>query len=46
MNKPSSSRKWPSRLGWLVALWVAGVTAMGLAAWLLKAVMRAVGLAS
>jgi hypothetical protein len=34
------------RLGWLCLLWVAGVAAVALAAWLMKAVMHAVGLAS
>ncbi len=34
------------RLGWLVALWAAGVLSLGLAAWLLKQVMRAAGLAA
>ncbi|HYD75862.1 DUF2474 family protein [Ramlibacter sp.] len=34
------------RLAWLVALWSAGVLALGLAAWLLKQFMRAAGLAS
>ena len=38
-------RRWAARIGWLLALWLAGVAAMGLAAWLLKWVMRAAGLA-
>jgi hypothetical protein len=33
------------RLGWLVALWCAGVLSLGAAAWLLKQFMRAAGLA-
>jgi hypothetical protein len=38
-------RKWLSRIGWLVGLWLAGVAGLGAAAWLLKAVMRVVGFA-
>ena len=34
---------WVSRVGWLLALWFAGVAGLGVAAWLLKALMRAVG---
>ena len=41
----SAPRRWAARLGWLLALWLAGVATMGLAAWLLKLVMRAAGLA-
>jgi hypothetical protein len=37
--------RWLSRLGWLVGLWLAGVVGLGAAAWLLKALMRAVGFA-
>ena len=41
----SVPRRWAARLGWLLALWLAGVATMGLAAWLPKLVMRAIGLA-
>jgi hypothetical protein len=37
--------RWLSRLCWLVGLWFAGVAGLGAAAWLLKALMRAVGFA-
>jgi hypothetical protein len=33
------------RLGWLVVLWAAGVASLGAVAWLLRQLMRAVGLA-
>jgi len=36
-------RQWLSRVGWLVALWAGSVAAVGAAAWVLKALMRAVG---
>jgi hypothetical protein len=39
-----AKRSWFSRLAWLLALWVASVAAMGLAAGLMKFLMRAVGL--
>ncbi len=39
-----SSRRWPVRLAWLLALWAGGVATMGLAAWLLRLIMRSVGL--
>ena len=35
---------WLSRVGWFIALWAAGVAGVAAAAWLLKALMRAVGL--
>lgn len=38
------ARKWLERIAWLGALWVAGVAALGLAAWLLRLLMSAVGL--
>ena len=44
-NAGSPSSKWFVRLAWLVAFWVSGVAMMGLVAMLLRAVMRAVGLA-
>jgi hypothetical protein len=36
---------WLSRFGWFIALWAAGVASLAAAAWLLKALMRSVGLA-
>ena len=42
----SSLRRWLARFGWLVVFWMAGVVAVGLVAWLVRAVMHHVGLAS
>ena len=44
MDTPQGTSIW-RRLGWLVALWCAGVLSLGAAAWLLKQFMRAAGLA-
>jgi hypothetical protein len=41
-----SSSRWPVRLGWLCVYWIAGVASVALVAWLLKALMHAVGLSS
>lgn len=37
-------RHWWRRVGWLCALWLAGVLAVGMIALLFRAVMAAVGL--
>jgi hypothetical protein len=37
-------RLWWRRVGWLIALWLGGVLAVGLIALLFRAVMAAVGL--
>ena len=37
---------WPKRLGWLLLIWAVSVATLGVAAWGLKVVMRAVGLAA
>ena len=37
-------RGWMKRLGWLAALWVGGVVLMGVAAYALNLLMRAVGM--
>ncbi len=34
------------RIGWLLALWLAGVAALGLLAWLLRVLMRLSGLSA
>ncbi len=34
------------RIGWLVVLWLAGVAALGLLAWLLRLIMRLSGLSA
>jgi hypothetical protein len=39
-------RDWMKRLGWLAALWVGGVVLVGLTAYALKLLMRAVGMSS
>lgn len=39
-----SRRDWPKRIGWLLALWAAGVVALGLVAGALRLVMRSAGL--
>jgi Protein of unknown function (DUF2474) len=41
----SPSRTWFVRLAWLVVFWLSGVAGMGLAAMVLRTVMRAIGLA-
>jgi hypothetical protein len=35
---------WLSRLGWLLALWLLGVAALGLVAWLIRVLMHAAGM--
>jgi len=35
---------WRSRIGWLLVIWTASVAALGLAAGLMKLLMRSVGL--
>lgn len=42
----SARRLWARRLGWLIALWAAGVGALAVFATLLKLFMRAAGLTS
>ena len=37
---------WPRRLGWLLLIWAVSVATLGVAAWGLKLVMRAVGMAA
>ena len=37
---------WWRRVAWLLAIWAASVAALGVVAWLLKGVMRWVGLSS
>lgn len=40
----SFARRWGRRFGWLLAYWIAGVSALGVIALLLRSVMRWVGL--
>ena len=42
----SQSRNWLRRLGWLLAIWAVSVAALAVVAWLLKGVMRMVGLST
>jgi hypothetical protein len=35
---------WLRRLGWFAALWMAGVAALGLVAWVLRVAMHAAGM--
>jgi hypothetical protein len=42
---PVSSVRWRTRLGWLAALWMGGVAAMGLVTVLLRWLVRLAGLA-
>ena len=35
---------WLRRLGWLLALWLLGVAALALVAWLLRLLMHAAGM--
>lgn len=35
---------WWKRLGWLAVIWSASVTALALAAWLMRLLMRSAGL--
>ncbi|NUT13421.1 MAG: DUF2474 domain-containing protein [Cupriavidus sp.] len=34
---------WLRRVGWLVLIWAASVAALGVAAWVLRLIMRGVG---
>ena len=45
-NDAAPPASWPRRLGWLLLIWAASVAALGVAAWLLRVVMRAVGMAA
>ena len=44
MAADPNARRWLHRLAWLGGIWLASVAALALVAWLLKLVMRAVGL--
>jgi len=37
-------RSWAQRLGWLAGIWLASVAVLGLAAWVLRLLMNAVGM--
>jgi hypothetical protein len=42
----SGHRSWPKRVGWLVLIWMASVTGLGVVAMLFRLMMNAAGLAS
>lgn len=39
-------RKWLRRIGWVVAIWLTSVMSLGLAAFLFRQLMHAVGLST
>ncbi len=39
-----TKREWMRRLGWLVALWVGGVSTLATVAYVLKKIMHALGM--
>jgi len=41
---PTATRRWLSRLAWLLALWTGSVAALGALALLVRTLMRAAGL--
>lgn len=41
-----SARRWSKRIGWLVAIWILSVAALGVVALSLKGVMTLVGLST
>jgi hypothetical protein len=44
-NEPSPDAvDWSRRLGWLALFWLSGVAGVGVVAWVLKLLLRAVGL--
>ena len=43
-HSSSNSERWIRRLGWMVVFWTCSVAALGVAAWLLKMLMRAAGM--
>ncbi|MDR6602040.1 hypothetical protein J2732_003032 [Achromobacter deleyi] len=44
MNRPAPAPSWRSRLLWLAAIWAASVAALGVTAYALRLVMRAIGM--
>ncbi|MBN8440624.1 MAG: DUF2474 domain-containing protein [Thauera sp.] len=42
-SEPAPSSGW-RRLAWFVAIWAAGVSALGVAAWLFRLFMDAIGM--
>lgn len=45
MAKTSAPGAWRTRLAWFAGLWIGGVAVLGVAAWLLRLLMEAAGLA-
>lgn len=44
MPMPNDPRPWWKKLGWLVLIWIASVTALAFFAWLLRLFMQAAGM--
>jgi hypothetical protein len=46
MDSRRQNDPWWKKLGWLILIWAASVTALGVVAWLMRLLMRAAGLTS
>ena len=44
MAPPAPRKPWQRRFGWLVLIWAASVTTLGIVAWLLRGLMGLAGL--
>ena len=44
MEQAARKRLWARRLAWLLGIWLASIAALGLAAYLLRLIMNAVGM--
>ncbi|NYT86033.1 DUF2474 family protein [Pollutimonas harenae] len=44
MEQVERKRLWAKRLAWMLGIWLASIAALGLAAYLLRLVMNAVGM--
>jgi len=45
-RQPTGARLWLTRAAWLLAIWGCSVAALGIAAWLMKLVMRVAGMSA
>ena len=43
-NDRAAAVSWPKRVGWLLLIWAVSVATLGVAAWALRVIMRAVGM--